>query len=50
METQPENHNDEVSVREIREAWLKGPNPNKRKKQQDAEDGSHQVTYSSFRA
>jgi hypothetical protein len=49
METQPENHNTEVSFRQIREAWLKGPNPNKRKKQQDAEGNSYQVTHT-FRA
>jgi hypothetical protein len=45
METQPENHDDEVSVRQMREAWLKGPK--RQKKQEDAKDGSHQVTYSS---
>jgi len=43
METQSENHNDEVSVKQIREAFLKGPYPDKRKETEESNEGISMV-------
>jgi hypothetical protein len=43
MESQRENHNDEVSVKQIREAFLKGPYPDKRKETEESNEGISMV-------